>query len=329
MLYLDVKETDPYANLALEEFVFKALPRGETAFLLWQNANAVVVGRYQNTREEVSVAFAQQNKIQIARRITGGGAVYHDLGNVNFSFIGECGDQERLDFSEFSGLMADALRRLGVDVQVSGRNDLLTGGRKFSGSAQTVLDGRVLHHGTLLYQTDLERMQRVLTVDQEKLASKGVSSVRSRVIDLAELLGHQMDLKGFKSNIMEIMTASQSARELTLTAEERSAIDRLRKEKYERQEWIYGRSPGYTVRKGRRLSAGKVELLLNIRKGDEIDAVSIQGDFFGIRDIEELEQKLSGTVLHEQQLRCALGGIEVGQYISGVSTEELIDLLLS
>lgn len=329
MLYLNVKGTDPYSNLALEEFVMNALPKGESAFLLWQNANAVVVGQYQSTREEVSTAYAQQHEIQIARRITGGGAVYHDLGNVNFSFICDCAEHERLDFFAFSEIMANALRKLGIDAQISGRNDLLAGGRKFSGSAQTVRNGRVLHHGTLLFQTDLERMQHVLTVDQEKLLSKGVASVRSRVVNLAELLDDKTDIIEFKNRLLETITNNHLAKEMSLKTKDWDEIRRLRDEKYNRQEWIYGRSPGYTVRKSFRFPTGKVELLLDAKKGDVIDSISIRGDFFGIKDIRKLEQRLGGVALCAEQLRFALNGVAVGQYISGVSAEELIGLILS
>ncbi len=329
MRYLNVTGTDPYTNLALEEFLLSHAPRGEDIFLLWQNADTVVVGRYQNTTQEVDTLYARRQRIEIARRITGGGAVYHDLGNVNFSFIGGCARQDRLDLSVFSAAMAGALRKIGFDVQVSGRNDLTAAGRKCSGSAQTVKDGRVLHHGTLLFQTDLARMQRVLTVDQEKLAGKGVDSVRSRVVDLAELAGEPMDVQTFKQRLLESFVRPGADRELCLTQADWESVRRLREERYVRREWIYGRSPGYTVRKERRFPAGKVELLLETKKGGRIGAAAIQGDFFGSEKICELERRLTGAALEDDALRAALEGVDVGRYIAGISTDELIGLILA
>lgn len=329
MLYRNILNTNPYFNLALEEYLLKDLPVEEDIFLLWQNADTVVIGRYQNTTEEVNTIYAAQQNITIARRITGGGAVYHDLGNVNFSFIRNCENEQALDFSSFSERMADALRDMGVDVQISGRNDMTVDGRKFSGSAQTVVNGRVLHHGTLLFQTNLTRMQHVLNVSQEKLATKGLASIQSRVTNLSEYLGDRVNIDQFKVRLLEYFICPGTARELELTEEQSTAVLQLERGKYSSLAWIYGRSPGYTVRKKMRFPSGQVEVLLETKRQGIISNIAFQGDFFGSGDIRELEQRLTHTALYRDSLYAALEHTDVEQYISGVSTEQLIQLILS
>lgn len=322
MKYLNVTSTDPYENLALEEYLLR---RGgdEELFLLWQNVNTVVIGSYQNATEEVDTVYAAREGITLARRMTGGGAVYHDLGNVNFSWIAPCSDPGRLDFASFSARMVAALRAMGIDAQANGRNDLTVDGRKCSGSAQTVREHTVLHHGTLLFSTDLERMERVLTVSQEKLSTKGVASVRSRVTNLCEhtLLG----LPAFRAGLLEQF----GGQPLELTEEDRAAIAALRAKKYADPQWIFGRSPGYTVRKGRRFPGGRVDALLDVEKGNRIRALALQGDFFGSGEIGEVEQRLIGAQMTEDGLRKALTGLAVERYISGVDTDALVALLLA
>lgn len=322
MRYLNVMGTDPYENLALEEYLLR---KGwdEELFLLWQNADTVVIGRYQNAAEEVNTVYAARNGVTLVRRMTGGGAVYHDLGNVNFSLIAPCSDPDKLNFAAFSERMAEALRAMGIDARANGRNDLTVDGRKCSGSAQTVLGQTVLHHGTLLFSVDLERMERVLTVSQEKLSTKGVSSVRSRVTNLCEHT--QLDLSAFREGLLKYF----GGRPLELTEEDRAAIAALRAEKYADPQWIYGRSPGYTVRKGRRFPGGRVDVLLDVEKGNRIRALALQGDFFGSGEIGELEQRLIGAQMTEAGLREALTDLPVEWYISGVDTDALIALLLA
>lgn len=322
MRYLNVTGTDPYENLALEEYLLRNGPKEEELFLLWQNMDTVVIGRYQNTTEEVDTVYAGNEKIKLVRRKTGGGAVYHDLGNVNFSFISPCVDPGGLDFASFSARMVEALRTMGINAQVNGRNDLTVDGRKFSGSAQTVLDGRVLHHSTLLFSTDLERMERVLTVSQEKLYTKGVSSVRSRVTNLCEHT--PLDIHAFRAGLLSYFGGEK----LVLTCEQVREV-RVLRETYADSQWIYGRSPGYSVRKGRRFPDGRVDALLNVEKGNLIRDVVFQGDFFGSGEIGELERRLTGAQMTEDGLRSALTDLDVQWYIAGVDTEMLIALILA
>ena len=328
MLFARLQSTDPYMNLATEEFLLKNAS-AEEIFLLWQNRDTVVLGRHQNTMEEVDTVYAAENNIQIARRITGGGAVYHDLGNCNFSFIGNCREQGKIDFSKFSHIMADAIGSMGLNVQVSGRNDLTIDGRKISGSAQIILGDRVLHHGTLLYQTNLDKMERVLTVDQEKLFTNGVCSVRSRVTNLSEHFSGHIDISHFGSQLLDYFAAKGSAQELSLSEADLHSIQRLRDEKYSREEWIYGRSPGYSAKKRKHFKFGRVDIALKTGKRGIIEKISFQGDFFGSGDIFELEQRFIGLPLCQCALHTALDGFDVDKYISGASCTDLIDMILA
>lgn len=327
MLVMDVAGTDPYRNLALEEYLFLNLERGESALLLWQNGNTVVVGRHQNTEEEIDGAFASENGVKAVRRITGGGAVYHDLGNLNFSFIRDAGELGELDFSAFTRPVTEALEGLGVRAEPSGRNDMSIGGRKCSGSAQTVRGGRVLHHGTLLFDCDLEFMRRVLTVNREKLASKGVESVRSRVTNILEHLPVKTGITEFKAALLERLSAGGDAGEIALSGTELEAVEALRREKYMTWEWNYGASPGYTARKERRFKNAGVTVLLEAKRGI-IENIAIRGDFFGSRDIEELEDLFRGAPLRYEVIYGILEDAGVGGYISGVDARGLAELIV-
>ncbi|HQL40659.1 MAG TPA: lipoate--protein ligase family protein, partial [Anaerolineaceae bacterium] len=177
-------DTDAYFNLAAEEYVFDQLDREEDYLLLWQNRNAVVVGKHQNTIEEVNSQFIQEHGVQVVRRLSGGGAVYHDMGNLNFTFIGDA-EGNKFNFQKLSQPIVQTLQQMGVaDVHFSGRNDILIGEKKISGNAQFVRGNRLLHHGTLLFHSDLDMVSRVLTVKGDKIESKGVKSVRSRVTNI-------------------------------------------------------------------------------------------------------------------------------------------------
>jgi len=194
---------DAYHNLAAEEHIFTSLDREQEYLLLWQNQNAVVVGRHQNTIEEINTTYVKEHGVQVVRRLSGGGAVYHDLGNLNYSFIVNA-PMGVYNFRELCQPVADTLIRLGVNVEFAGRNDLVIDGKKISGSAQFIRRGRILHHGTLLFHSDLDQVSRVLAVKDDKIASKGVKSVRSRVTNICEHLPG-MTVGAFQSHLEETL----------------------------------------------------------------------------------------------------------------------------
>ena len=324
MIFLILETKNPYRNLAIEEYLFSHCE--DDVFMLWQNEPTVVIGKNQNPYAEINLDFLRDRGIHVARRITGGGAVYHDLGNVNYTFISEKRDTGGLDFARFTLPIIEALASVGVTATLTGRNDLAIDGRKFSGNAQHESGGRVLHHGTLLFNSDLDALSSVLTVDAEKIQSKGVKSTRSRVTNLAPFLPHGWEVNDFITLIADFVKTTFSPEEKE--APTGALVDALYR-KYASQEWIYptsGIAAAHTLRKKRRYPFGTVELLLDI-KGETVREAKIVGDFFGFSDIRELEEALVEARLEDVHER--LAAFDIGRYISGMTREELEELILS
>ena len=315
---------DAYYNLAAEEYIFTSLDREQEYLLLWQNQNTVVVGKHQNTIEEINTAYVKEHGVQVVRRLSGGGAVYHDLGNLNYSFIVNAA-KGRYDFREMSQPVADTLIRLGVNVEFSGRNDLVIDGKKISGSAQFIRRGRILHHGTLLFHSDLDRISRVLAVKDDKIASKGVKSVRSRVTNICEYLSG-ITVRAFQTQLEKTLLD----RNLTVyefSKADVAAISALRDSKYVTWEWNYGYSPEYDIKKDRRLANGGLSIYIKVQKGI-IQTISIRGDFFGDSDLEEIEQSLQNVKLCEEDVHEALKAFDIDHYIYGITLDELVDIIV-
>lgn len=316
MKFLRLRGTDPYYNLAVEEYLFRN--SNDDIFMLWQNEPTVVIGKNQNAYAEIKMELAEACGVHIARRITGGGAVYHDLGNVNYTFISSANEKEGIDFEFFTRPMIEALAALGVKAELSGRNDLLSDGRKFSGNAQYSFCGRTLHHGTLLFDSDLDFLTSVLNVDEEKIRSKAIKSTRSRVINIRELIGSVTDADGFMTLLEGVIRERYGAESLVL--EDTSKIEELRQRNCS-QEWLFPEKSllsSYSVLKKKRYPFGIVEIYLDMINNDIRD-IKIRGDFFGICDVSELEGIIRGARLNT--LSEKLCGIELGDYILGMTAE--------
>lgn len=240
--YLETGSRDPYYNLAFEEYVLTHRTRGDY-LLLWQNDNTIVVGQNQNTEAEINRPFVEAHHIHVVRRSTGGGAVYHDLGNLNYSFITDAGDRAALSMARFTQPVVEALRGLGLQAEASGRNDILVEGRKVSGTAQRLWGDRILHHGTLLFDANADMVAGALQVDPEKFRSKSTKSVRSRIGNIRSFLKQDMDMPAFWAYLKETLAGSGMVFD-ALTAQELAQVDALKAEKYDTWEWNYGRSPG-------------------------------------------------------------------------------------
>lgn len=328
MRYLESHSHDPRWNLALEQYIFDHADRSHGYLMLWQNENTIVVGKYQNTVGEINNEYVRDKGITVVRRLSGGGAVYHDLGNLNFTFIVDANDAERINFRMFCEPVMRALATFGVTAELSGRNDITVDGKKISGNAQYLREGRVMHHGTILFDSDPTVIGGALKVDREKLASKGVKSVVSRVTNLRGYLPEGVTLADFKARLVEELAKTEPMEQMTLSEEDLARIDQIKRERYDTWEWNYGRSPGYTDTRRRRIEGvGTVEVSLEL-KGETIRQIQFFGDFFENSDVTALADALKGCRCRREDLLQCLAEHAPGTYIRNLTAEELADLLV-
>ena len=327
MINIEHPSTDPYFNLALEQHVFDRLDRTRAYFMLWRNDNAIIVGKHQNTVEEINAPFVAERGIRVARRLSGGGAVYHDLGNLNFTFIREAGEAGQLDFQLFCEPVTRALKSLGVKAEINGRNDITIDGRKFSGNSQYIKQGRVMHHGTIMFDSDLEVVSQALRVSGDKIESKGVKSIRSRVTNVAEHMKNPATMEEFRE-VMSRHILGGARSDYHLSEADLAAVTKLRDERYATWDWNYGESPDYRLRKKRRIEGcGTVEVRLRVDDGLITD-LRFFGDFFGAEDAGELAARFLGHKPHKEAYEALLADIEVGRYINNLDRAQLIEILL-
>ncbi|MFS8578673.1 MAG: lipoate--protein ligase [Novibacillus thermophilus] len=324
MLYIQNDSTDPRYNLALEEYVFKHLKLEEDFIMLWQNEPSVIVGKNQNTVEEINVDYVEQHGIHVVRRSTGGGAVYHDLGNLNYTFITKA-DGTGIDFRKFTQPVIRVLNSLGVPAEFNSRNDIAIRGKKFSGNAQRVYKNRVLHHGTIMFNSKLEDVHNVLKVKAEKFKSKSVKSVRSRVTNISDYLPEPITIDEFKKLLLERLFLEQDSpkREYLLTEEDQAEIRKMMEEKYANWEWNYGYSPKFNYEKTDRFDGGTLQVRLNVVKGI-IEECKIYGDFFGVEDVQDVENRLKGVRYDRAAIQEALQGVDLDPYFGGITRDELL-----
>ena len=325
-LYLQTHSQDPAYNLAFEEYVLQHYRKGNI-LILWQNDNSVIVGRNQNAAEEINQAFTQAHNIKVVRRNTGGGTVYHDLGNLNYSFITDAEDVDKETIRLFLDPVVEALQSLGLEAQASGRNDILVSGRKVSGTAQQLSKGRLLHHGTLLFNADPSMIQGALNPDPTKFQSKSVKSVRSRVGNIKDFLKEDMDIQAFWDYLKERLTAGDM-QEHTLSESELQQIRELKVQKYDTWDWNFGRSPKYDLANRIRWDGGLVDVRLSVSAGSITD-LHIYGDFLALQPLEELESRLMGCPYQRPALEKALQDFPVEAYLGSISREELLETILN
>lgn len=379
MIYIQNNSRDPYFNLALEEFFLtrpdlnanaetgdaNPVSANELTFepilLLWQNAPTVVVGGRQNTLEEINLAFVEERKINVVRRTTGGGAVYHDLGNLNYSFI--VPDATRLatsvnrqtpslesassfelrskndaapttltdSFRLLTQPVLDVLRSWNLSAELSGRNDITIDGRKISGSAQARKNGRTLHHGTLLFDSNLDDVAAALNVDPEKFRSKAVSSVRSRVANVVEFLPpteRSGVIERFKADLLARLEKLHPITDKELSESELSQIQKLRDEKYATWDWNYGASPRFQFRSSRRFDWGKFELAFDVVRG-RIERAQIFGDFFALDDLSPLLTRFVGTPFEREALLAQVTEPVIRQSLPFLTQDDFVELALN
>ena len=324
MIYIESKNKNPYYNLALEEYIFNKMDT-EPCFILWQNSNTIVVGKFQNTIEEINRDAVETNDIKVVRRLSGGGAVYHDDGNLNFTFIVTKEGNKEFDFSVFVKPIIKALEDLGVYAEFTGRNDITIDGLKISGNSQYIKNGRVLHHGCIMLDSNLDRVKDALAVREAKFESRSVKSVRSRVTTINANAPRKISMDEFKDAIKHNVFLDDKVSEYLLTQKDEEEIERLMHDKYETWEWNFGYSKKYSMRRERKFDTGLVSVDMDVERG-RIKDIRISGDFFGSEEIEELQEKMKDLLL-DDKLEEALEELNVAKYIHGVSAKELSGLI--
>ena len=327
MFCINDHHTDPYYNLAAEEYILKNFT--DNCFMLWRNEPSVIVGRHQNSLAEINIDYVKQNNIKVVRRLSGGGAVFHDLGNINFTFIENVQNDKYIDFQKYTQPVIDVLRLLDVDARFEGRNDLVIDGRKFSGNAEHVYHNRVLHHGTLLFASELTDLSGALNVNPAKFTGKAIKSVRSRVTNISSHLREAIDPEQFRDMILRyMMDTYPDCRPYCYNAADMEAISKLRDEKYATWDWNFGQSPDYNMVNELQTDGGHIEVHLDVQNGI-ICRIRIFGDFFNIRDIAGLEQLLIGTCHNETSIRRKLAQINLADYLVNVTVDDLIKVIVS
>lgn len=328
MLFIDNQNiTDPRINLAIEEYCLKHLDPEETYLLFYINQPSIIIGKNQNTIEEINTKYVDENGIIVVRRLSGGGAVYHDLGNLNFSFITKDDGNSFHNFKKFTEPVVAALKRLGVDAELSGRNDLMANGRKISGNAQFSTKGRMFSHGTLLFDSEIEHVVSALKVKKDKIESKGIKSIRSRVANICEFLDQKMTTVEFRSMLLRyIFDTEGEIPEYKLTEKDWKIINQISKERYQNWDWNYGKSPKFNLQHSKRFQAGSVDIRLEVQKG-VICECKIFGDFFGVGDVSDIEEKLTGVQYERKAIEEALQGVDIKHYFGNIQKEEFLDLV--
>jgi len=328
MLFIDnQKNYDPRINLAIEEYALKHLDINETYLLFYINEPSIIIGKNQNTIEEINTKYVEDQKIHVVRRLSGGGAVYHDKGNLNFSFITKDDGNSFHNFKKFTEPVVEALKKLGVNAELSGRNDLMAEGRKISGNAQFSTKGRMFSHGTLLFDSEIENVVSALKVKKDKIESKGIKSIRNRVANISEFLEQKVTVEEFREMLLRyIFEGEENITEYKLTEKDWETIHQISKERYQSWDWNYGKSPKFNLQHSHRFPVGQIDVRLEVNKG-KIDACTIYGDFFGVGDVQEVQEKLTGVRYEKASIEQALEDIDIPHYFGNITKEEFVELI--
>lgn len=330
MIFVDnLDNTDARLNLALEEYVFRHRPADDDVLLFYVNAPAIIIGRNQNTIEEIAADVVEARGIHVVRRVSGGGAVYHDLGNLNFSFMTPSVTDRFNRYEYFTHPVVEVLRDIGVPAELGGRNDILADGRKISGNAQFARPTRMLSHGTLLVHSNLDDVTAALRPRPGKVESKGVKSIRSRVANISEFVTAPLDVIELRERILERIFGTRDRAvipTLGLDSDDWAQVRKLAEEKYSAWSWNFGENPPSNVQRAQRFPAGEIDLRIDVRDG-RIASIRIFGDFMGRESVELLEGRLTGLPYSRDAVANALEGLDLSDYLGEVRREDVMDLI--
>lgn len=325
MIIIDSPSHDAYFNIASEEYLLSRFPK-EEILLFYINAPSIIIGKFQNTLAEINLDYVKKHGIKVVRRLSGGGAVYHDLGNLNFSFHTKAEDKDFTDFETFTRPVVKLLNKLGVPAKLEGRNDLLVDGKKFSGNAKTIKNMKMIQHGTILIHSEMSVLADALKVNPLKFVDKAVKSNRARVTNLIDYLPEGTTTETFKRLfIEEIKQDNEQVEIYNFDEKDIRAIETLAAEKYSTWDWNFGASPDYNFKKANKVPAGFIEVHLDVHKG-YIEKAKIFGDFFASNAIEELEEKLVGVKHEEEDLKKVLQESDLKAFFGNVTLEEILDI---
>ncbi len=325
MFIIDSPSHDAYFNIALEEYLLYKYP-AEDIFLLYINAPSIIVGKFQNTLAEINLDYVNAQQIKVVRRMSGGGAVYHDLGNLNFSFHTLLRSNDFMDFSKFTAPVIKVLNSLDVPAKLEGRNDLLVDGKKFSGNAKLAKNGKMIQHGTILFNSDMSVLGDALKMNPLKYVDKAIKSNRARVTNLIDYFPTEISTDDLKELLIEEMLENNvGAKIYQLTSEDLVGIGDLIKEKYQTWDWNFGFSPKYNFKNAKKIPAGFIEVHLDVTKGI-IEKIKIFGDFFASNPIEELESQFLGKKHELAEIERILASNDLTNYFGKVTLEEVLEL---
>ncbi|MBC6162208.1 lipoate--protein ligase [Listeria booriae] len=330
MYFIDNKNVkDPTINLAVEEFILTELDLDEPVLLFYINQPSIIIGRNQNTIEEINTEYVAKNNIKVVRRLSGGGAVYHDEGNLNFSFITKDDGDSFHNFAKFTQPIVEALKKQGVNAELKGRNDLLIDGFKVSGNAQFATKGKMFSHGTLMLDLNLDNVVASLKVRKDKIESKGIKSVRSRVANISEFMEQKMTTEEFRDLLLLDLFDVENVKdvkEYVLTEADWEKIHAISEKRYNNWDWNYGKSPKFNLERTKRFPVGGIDVRLDVVKSVIAD-VKIFGDFFGVGDVTEIEDKLRGVNYDRKAIETSLQGVDIKHYFGNITLEDFLDLI--
>ncbi|HOE39993.1 MAG TPA: lipoate--protein ligase [Bacteroidales bacterium] len=324
MIYIVNKSNKPDYNIALEEYCLKNLLQHEKIFILWINEPAIIIGKHQNAFEEINADYVKKHNINVVRRISGGGAVYHDLNNLNYTIISNEEKGDDFDFKTFSQPVIDTLKELGVTAEFSGRNDILIDGKKICGNAQAYIKGRIMHHGCLLFNTELSVLAKALEIPKDIISSNATKSVRSAVDNILPNLPNKISVEEFADKLLAHMKRKFPAmKEYTFSQQELAEIEKNRASKFGTWEWNWGKSPKFDINRHSRYTAGKIQVFANV-KNSMIENIKFYGTFFGNNsNLEEIENALIGVRYTYTNIENKLKDLNFNDYFAGFSLEEL------